>query len=124
VEDTAKITLFMRNGSFGTIDLSWNTPAPSKTYLEIYGEEGTILLDPEGVTYQLKTWSDWKRKPNRIRMDEAFPRQTSHFVDSIASKKPTVLSNEDGLMAQIIIDATYESAKRRTNIPVELPLAK
>jgi len=124
VEDTAKLTLFMKNGSFGTIDLSWNTPVPSKTYLEIYGEDGTILLDPEGVTYKFKTWNEWKRRPNRVNMNEAFSRQTNHFVDSIANKKPTILKNEDGLIAQIIIDAAYESAKRGTNVPVKLPTAK
>jgi predicted dehydrogenase len=108
----------MENGSFGTVDLSWNMSVPSRTYLEIYGEDGTALLDAEGVTYKFKTWNEWKRIPNRTSIKEAFSRQTNHFVNSIASKKPMVLNAEDGLKSQRIIDAAYKSAKEEKSIDV------
>jgi perosamine synthetase len=119
VEDTANLSLYMKNGIFGTVDLSWNLSIPSKTYLEIYGEEGTVLLDLEGVAYKFKTWNEWKRLPNHVSMKESFARQTNHFVDSIANKKPTVLNNEDGFRAQIIIEAAYKSAKQNRMINLD-----
>jgi perosamine synthetase len=112
VEDTAKLTLSMKEGFFGTIDLSWDISIPSKAYLEIYGEGGTILLNPSGITYKLKTWTEWKTIPNVDSGITAFARQTKHFVDSIADKSPTILNNEDGLMSQFLIEAAYESAKQ------------
>jgi perosamine synthetase len=118
VEDTAKLSLFMKNGVFGTIDLSWNLPIPSKTYLEIYGEDGAIFLDTEGIAYKFKTWNEWKRMPNRTNIKEEFSRQTNHFAKSIANKKSTILNNEDGLKAQIVIEAAYESAERGINVSV------
>ena len=118
VEDTAKLTLFMKNGSFGTIDLSWNISVPSKTYIEIYGEDGTALLDPEGVTYKFESWDEWKRIPNRKTLKKAFSFQTNHFVNSIANKKPTILNNEDGLKSQIVIEAAYQSTKLNKEINV------
>jgi dTDP-4-amino-4,6-dideoxygalactose transaminase/predicted dehydrogenase len=118
VEDTAKLSLFMKNGLFGTVDLSWNLPIPSKTYLEIYGEDGTIFLDPEGITYKFKTWNEWKRMPNRTNIKQEFSRQTNHFAESIANKKSTIIDNEDGLKAQIIIEAAYESVRQNKNIKI------
>jgi predicted dehydrogenase len=118
VEDTAKLTLFMENGGFGTVDLSWNVSVPSRTYLEIYGEDGTALLDAEGVTYKFKTWNEWKRIPNQATIQEAFVRQTNHFVNSIANKKPAVLNNDDGLKSQLIIEAAYRSAKEEKKIEI------
>jgi predicted dehydrogenase len=116
VEDIAKLTLFMDKGFFGTVDISWDISVPSNTYLEIYGEDGTALLDLNGITYKLKTWNEWKRIDNRANMKEAFSRQVEHFVTSIMSKKPTMLTNEDGLKSQVVIDAAYESLKQ--NAPV------
>ena len=61
VEDTAEISCELENGATGIIDVSWTTPVPAKSYLEIYGEEGTLLLDFKGLTYKLKTWDEWRR---------------------------------------------------------------
>jgi perosamine synthetase len=110
VEDTAKLSLFMEGGFFGTIDLSWNLPVPSSTYLEIYGEDGTILLKSDGIAYKFKMWNEWKTIPNQLNVKEAFSRQINHFVDSIVRHKSTIVNNEDGLRTQIILEAAYKSA--------------
>ena len=119
VEDTAKITLVMKKGCFGTIDLSWNLSIPSQAYLEMYGEDGTILLDSQGVTYKFKSWDKWKRISNQVSMQEAFASQINHFVESISNNKSVILQNEDGLKAQIVVDAAYRSAKNNMNITLE-----
>jgi perosamine synthetase len=119
VEDTAELTLVMKNGCFGTVDLSWNISIPSQAYLEIYGEEGTILLDNQGVTYKFKTWDKWKRITNQMSAKEAFSSQINHFVESISSNRSTIIQNDDGLKAQIVVEAAYRSAKNRTNINID-----
>src|SRR5439155_23524324 len=58
VEDTAQLTVRLENGAIGSIDLSWSSSTPAKAYLEIYGEEGSALLDGKGLTYKFKTWSE------------------------------------------------------------------
>jgi predicted dehydrogenase len=95
VEDTAKLTMELKTGAVGTCDLSWSFSAPSKTYLEIYGEEGTVLLDLEGMTYKFNTWNEWKRISNQTNGKEAFARQIDHFVGAI-SQKPTIVKNMIG----------------------------
>jgi len=86
-------------------------PLPSKTYLEIYGEEGTLLLDFEGLSYKYKTWDEWKRIPNQVTMKEAFARQMEHFVQVIQGIEPKITNLEDGIRSQELIDKAYSSLK-------------
>ena len=109
VEDTAQINCVLKNGPVGNIDLSWSTSVPSKTYLEIYGEDGTVLLDLKGLTYKFKSWDEWKRISHEMGMKEGFIRQINHFVDALNGKSPYVVVNEDGLKTQILIDEVYHS---------------
>jgi perosamine synthetase len=116
VEDTAQLTLRLENGSTGTVDLSWSCSTPAKSYLEIYGEDGAVLLDGEGMTYKFKTWNEWKRIPNEKSGPAAFARQIDHFVESVAGQKPTRLNNNDGLISQTLIEAAYESVRREASV--------
>ena len=109
VEDTAQLACRLKAGGCGTIDISWSLPTPSKTYFEIYGEEGTLLLDFSGLTYKFKTWNEWKTISNKTSSKEAFNRQIDHFVNAIAGTQPSVTGNTDGLKAQELIEASYRS---------------
>ena len=118
VEDTAQLTVRLESGATGSVDLSWSTSSPAKTYLEIYAEDGSAFLDTEGLTYRFKTWKEWKRVPNEISGPPAFARQIDHFLESIARKSTTRLNNNDGLISQALIEAAYESLNRETNVSV------
>jgi perosamine synthetase len=110
VEDTAQARGVLARGGIVTFDLSWSLPVPSRNYLEIYGRQGTVLLDPEGITYRLAGWPDWKRVPNQSSLKQAFARQIDHFVDAIAGDAPRVTTPADGARTQRLIEAAYESA--------------
>jgi perosamine synthetase len=118
VEDTAKLTCRLADGTVGTIDLSWSVGVPSKTYLEIYGEDGTALLDLDGLTYKFKTWSEWRRVPNRASVPQAFGRQIDHFVEAIASGRPLVVGSGEGVMSQRVIEAAYRSIAENGRVQV------
>lgn len=111
VEDTARLNLVLENGAAGTVDISWSTPVPSVHYLEIYGTEGTALLDLNGLSYKFKTWNEFKRVPNTLNSKEAFARQIDHFVRAVKNNTPTVVHNNDGLEAQKIIERAYNPNK-------------
>jgi perosamine synthetase len=118
VEDTAELIVRSKDGTVGFVDLSWSIPVPSKTYLEIYGEDGAMQLDSQGISYKLKAWKDWRTIPNQCSVRDAFSRQVAYFVDAITGKEATVLGNEEGLKAQIVIEALYESVKRGGRVSV------
>lgn len=109
VEDTAQLTCRLATGVNGVIDVSWSNPIPSKTYMEIYAEEGTLLLDFDGLSYKFKTWDAWKRVDNQATIKQAFNRQLDHFVDVIGGKIPTVTVPQDGVAAQWLIEKAYRS---------------
>ncbi len=112
VEDTAQLIVRLTNGIVGTVDLSWSTAVPSQAYLETYGEAGAALLDPEGISYRVKDWNDWRRIPNQLSPKDAFGRQMNHFIDAILRRRPLIVGNGDGLRSQAVIEATYESVRR------------
>ncbi len=112
VEDTAHLNLTLENRAVGTVDISWSTSIPAQNYMEIYGENGTVLLDIKGISYRYKTWDEFKRVPNQLDSKAAFTLQFDHFVNAIAGKEPTVVRNEDGLKTQMIIKKAYASLEK------------
>jgi perosamine synthetase len=118
VEDTATLTCRLASGTVGTIDLSWSVGVPLKAYLEIYGEDGTALLDADGLSYKFKTWSEWRRTPNDASARQAFSRQIDHFVEAIVSGGPLVVSNGEGVKSQEFIDAAYRSLAANGRVSV------
>lgn len=109
VEDTAQITCRLQSGVNGVIDISWSNPVPSRNYLEIYAQEGTLLLNFQGLSYKFRTWESWKDIPNKTTTKNAFYCQMDHFVDVINGKAPSVTVINDGLEAQALIDSAYRS---------------
>src|SRR5262249_32809613 len=108
-------------GTLGTIDLSWSMAVPSRSYLEIFGENGTALLQTDGLTYKFHTWSEWKTIPNEGNVKDGFARQIRHFIDSILTGKTSVLSNEDGLKSHLLVEAAYKSLKLDQKISLMEP---
>ena len=119
VEDTGTLHFTTTSGARGSAEMSWSISVPSKAYLEIYGEDGTAFLDPEGINYKFKTWSEWKRVPNQVTGPEAFARQINHFVDAILGKPPTIVTNADGIQSQVVVEAAYESVKQHRVITID-----
>lgn len=119
VEDTAKITLNLKNGITGTMDLSWSINIASRNYLEIYGQEGAAMLYSGGISYKFKTWNSWKSIPNKMSIPEKiFGRQIDHFLEAIISKITSVTNNEDGLKSQRVIEAAYKSIEDKSIVCV------
>ena len=109
VEDTALVSCVLENGAAGSMDISWNTAIPSQNYLEIYAENGSLLLDFEGISYKFKTWDKFKRVSNQADIRAAFRRQIDHFVDALVTNRPSITKNNDGLIAQQWIERAYNS---------------
>ena len=109
VEDTAKIEFTLNSGIPVTADMTWAAWVTPKHYLEIYGEEGTLFLDTEGITMKYKTWADWKRMPHAGGPSKGFADQINHFVNGIQSRQTLLVAPEAGLAAQRVITAAYRS---------------
>lgn len=109
VEDTAQIRCSLRTGAKGVIDLSWSSAVPSKSYLEVYGENGTVQLEFTGLRYKFKTWDDFKHIPNKMAVKDSFAKQIDHFVDVLEGALPSVTIVDDGVKSQELIEKAYTS---------------
>jgi predicted dehydrogenase len=118
VEDTVNVHCELARGGVLTIVMSWSLPVPARHYLELYGTQGTALLELGALTYRLRTWSEWKRVAG-VPVKDGFARQVEHFVAAVRGCAPTRTTLEDGVEAQRLVEAAYRSLRTgRTVAPV------
>jgi predicted dehydrogenase len=115
VEDTARIVVQLDRGGTGVIDMTWSAGVPARSYFEIYGQDGSLMLDLKGLSYKYKTWKEWKRIDNRSGEKDAFSRQINHFIDTVRGKKQSVITAEDGLLTQMAVASVYAAEEKEKN---------
>lgn len=110
VEDTVNVRCELARGGVLTIVMSWSLPVPARHYLELYGTQGTALLELGALTYRLHTWPEWKHVAG-MPVKNGFARQVEHFVAAVRGCTPTITTLADGVEAQRLVDAAYRSLR-------------
>jgi len=127
VEDNAFAMLRTRSAQVATMHTSW-TQWKNKFLLEIIGEKGYLVVDGLGGSYGTERLVIGKRKVSGGAPDEEiieFPgpdiswrEELKEFASAIMENREPIGSGYDGLMANRLVGAVYESARR--NAPVRL----
>ncbi len=125
VDDNAVIGLKFADGrAFGYIEVGW-TSGPGFAGVEIYGDDGTILVDySRGLELIAGTVSpDGKPQTSREMLTETptaggWARIMKTFIDCVRDGKPTPLTIDDGAAATAIADAIQQSAATGQLTPV------
>ena len=127
VEDNAFAMFKMHGGQVAMMHTSW-TQWKNKFLLEIVGEKGYAIVDGLGGSYGAERLIIGKRKVSGGVPDEEifeFPgpdiswrEEMKEFASAIAENREPLGSGYDGVMANRLIGAVYESARR--NVPVRL----
>jgi predicted dehydrogenase len=127
VEDNAFAMFRTDPGQVATMHTSW-TQWKNKFLLEIIGEKGYLVVDGLGGSYGMERLVTGKRKVGGGAPDEEileFPGpdiswrdELKEFAASITENREPIGSGYDGVMANRMIEAVYESARR--NAPVRL----
>ena len=125
VEDTASALLKFANGAQGVATAHWSTGDPDEhrnSYIEILGTEGVILSSPlhdkfsRGrlvvATGEGETSYDFDQSTHALVLEE--------FAAALAEGREPAITIEDGIRAQQIVEAVYESG--RTGRVVQLPV--
>ena len=105
-EDAYGILLRFRGGGLGVVSLVATARHGRRDVVEIYGDEGTVKLDPD---YRL--W--WGRKGEDLQVEgplsndsqEAFKNVAQNFWRSIREGAPPDPSLDEGLRVQALFDA-------------------
>ena len=127
VEDNAFAILRTRSAQVATMHTSW-TQWKNKFLLEIIGEKGYLVVDGLGGSYGTERLVIGKRKVSGGAPDEEiieFPgpdiswrEEMKEFASAIMENREPIGSGYDGVMANRLVGAVYESARR--NAPVRL----
>ncbi len=127
VEDNAFAILSCKNNVRAMFHVSW-TNWRNVFSFEIFGSEGYLNINGLGGSYGPETLEFGKRKPEGGRPDiEVFQYETAdtswelewkEFRNAINERREPLKNGVDGLRANQVIEAIYEST--RTNVPVKL----
>lgn len=125
VDDNAVVGLKFADGrAFGYIEVGW-TSCPGFTGLEIYGDEGTILVDyGRGVELILGNIApDGTADTSRQMLDVqatagGWAREMETFINCIRDGVPTPITIDDGVAATAIAEAISQSAQTGQLTPV------
>jgi predicted dehydrogenase len=125
VEDNAFAVFRTGRGQVATMHTSW-TQWKNKFLFEIIGEKGYLVVDGLGGSYGTERLVIGKRKVSGGVPDEEileFPGpdiswrdELKEFASAIMGNREPIGSGYDGLMANRLVEAVYESARR--NAPV------
>ncbi|MBM3234696.1 Gfo/Idh/MocA family oxidoreductase [Candidatus Poribacteria bacterium] len=131
VEDTSIATLTFKNGVTGTWIVTGAAPGRSISYNSYHGSRGSIYGG--GGTYpqapQLQLWNDTITEPDKLQQmymdslsqeekERLFPHgitegvtiEVYDFIQSVVQRTRPELDGLDGLKAQTICEAIYESS--------------
>jgi predicted dehydrogenase len=127
VEDNAFAMFRTGRGQVATMHTS-STQWKNKFLLEIIGEKGYLVMDGLGGSYGTERLVIGKRKVSGGAPDEEileFPgpdiswrEEMKEFASAITGNHEPIGSGYDGLIANRLVGAVYESARR--NVPVRL----
>jgi predicted dehydrogenase len=127
VEDNGFCMLQTAGGQMAQIHVSW-TQWVNLFELEIFGREGYLRLEGRGGHYgpQRLIWG--QRQPDHSRPtekvfefvppDDSWDREWQEFCDAIAEAREPSGSAHDGLRAQQLIEAAYQSTSQQSWVAI------
>jgi len=109
VEDSAVVTLLAERGAMGVVEASWSTPG-GRNVVEVYGTAGACIVDYDTnrVHYKTADMAAWETK--EPEGPDRFQREIWHFADAVRGLQPLLVTGEDGLRANEIIQSVYHQS--------------
>lgn len=120
VEDEAEILINFKTGSAARVHLDYYRQ-PAKHSLEICGTNGVISWDnADGVVLVQNTNGNTEHYPVAAGFERntMFLDEMRHFLRVLHGDEEPICTLDDGVKAQLVIDAVYESARICTPIKI------
>ena len=127
VEDSISIAVGFAGGGVGTMFGSASTPGAPSTTFEMWGDLGTIRLEPDATVFTERavagvTPGRWCALPAD---DGSDPRTifVERFVDAVIAGEEPEVSAADGLAVQAVVEAAYRSMESGRSVTIAEVLA-
>ena len=109
VEETGGILMRFQNGAQGFTDMSFSV-AQCDIVLELYGTEGSVtVLNDDG--WKIHTCFDGEKQVIASQYEDLYQHQFEHFAKCVTSGIAPIASGGDGMKANAILAAAYQSAQ-------------
>ena len=119
VEDAIAMTIGFEGGAVGTLSGSASTRGRPPTRFELWGEHGTLRLEPDPAIYTVRAVDGietdrWCALP----AEEGDPREAfvTRFAEAVLDGRAPDVTAADGLAVQAVVEAAYASAERGTGV--------
>lgn len=121
VEDAALAVLETESGQTITIEISWKMYLEKDTlYTHVFGKNGAAKLNPLRVHKEmhgnLVNVSPMHQDSQFDLFRRAYSKELKHFVRVLRGERENVSSAADALSVMKVLDALYESAKRKEEV--------
>ena len=129
VEDAVALTVTYAGGGTGSFAGSAGTRGAPGSRFEVWGETGTIQLEPEARVYTERAVSDvvtgrWNALPGVAPELESRTLFVERFAAAVlAAERPDVTA-ADGLAVQAFVEAAYRSVREGRPVRVEPAVAR
>ncbi len=119
-ETTAAIQLRFFRGTVGSIFCSFSVPL-RRTFIEIVGTEGVMSASGFTVGDRVtplsiirgKTDQTTEERTEQISVPNLYIEEIAHFSDCIVNNSEPILSGENGMRNQIVLDAAMQGRRGR-----------
>jgi predicted dehydrogenase len=121
-EDSGVTLARFRNGATATVDTLFCMPdVASKNRLELYGTGGSILAEGtigQGSGGEMVAWLEKGKRVIAPRPVNTYRAEIEAFSAAILEGRDTKESAEAGLRSQVVLEACYESARRKKEVAI------
>lgn len=108
VEDTALLLLTHKSGATTSLQAAWSLGGESVSVNEIYGDDGTMRLEPDGAVAISRGTGDWER--HHAAAGAGFITVFQRFLESVHGHGVPCASARDGIECLRVVRAAYASA--------------
>lgn len=118
VEDFAAAFIRFENGAVINLEVSWaiNGHQDDGIQIDIFGTTGGVSLDPPAFfseRNQLFLESRIDLEPNN-----AMEEEINHFIESVQTRKPPLITGEDGYKVLEILNGIAQSSEQGKELPI------
>ena len=117
VEDTVHIFLRAGAGQMGSIDLSWSVQKDRESFIDLYGERGTIKVGWKGSWYKNVASKEWIKFGEGYDKVVAFVENLGNFARHLRDGESLRITADDAMANVAAINAGYKSLRKQQWAP-------
>ena len=117
VEDTVHIFLRAGAGQMGSIDLSWSVQKDRESFIDLYGERGTIKVGWKGSWYKNVLSKEWIKYGEGYDKVVAFVENLGNFARHLRDGESLRITADDAMANVAAINAGYKSLRKQQWAP-------